>query len=185
MNAILKRTAEGDLAAKDSAYGLPRKHRILLMAIDGKTPRHVYLSSLTRFGDLRTMMDELEAMNLIVSVCADGQGPDHDQHSAVGGVQTLVRPITRPEVRQQARSVQLPDTDLRAERLQQALNLMSDFVTEHYPELAFQILIEIEKLDTPEALLAVLPDYQLAISQKPQEAAQHMVQINQTLSRLQ
>jgi hypothetical protein len=182
MNAILKRTAEGDRAAKDSSFGLPRKHRILLMAIDGKTPRHLYLNSLTRFGDLRAMMDELEAMNLIVSHYADGSSRDDDSHAAEGGIQTTERPKIRHDA-DQAGTVQLQNVGLRVQRLEQALNLMSDFVTEHYPELAFQILIEMEKLDTLDALLAVLPDYQLAISQKPQAAAQHIFQINQLLSR--
>lgn len=181
MQAILTRTPAGDHAARNADASLPRKHRILLMAIDGKTPRRVYLNSLRSFGDIRGIMDELETLGLIA--CHYPAGSSRDEPETYSGDIVIAPPVTRQDTAALARQVSMQAVNRNVEKLQQTLNLMSDFVTEHFPELAFDILFELEKLDTLDALLAVLPDYQLAISQQPDAAAQHVHQLNSILTR--
>ncbi len=62
---VYKRTASGNSAALDPNSALPRKLRTLLISIDGRTRLSTYVSSLSSFGDVASLIDSLLQAGLI------------------------------------------------------------------------------------------------------------------------
>ncbi|PTQ91311.1 hypothetical protein [Agitococcus lubricus] len=181
MSEVILRTEKGTGFIKNPSNfnnQLSRKHRVLLMAIDNKTPKHIYLSMLkSSFGNTEQMLIELAEMGLI-EYCPDSKN------------------IVSPELKttnnnivesQQSTNINYLSFDIKnitfqAEKLKECIRLMSDFVADNFPESAFDILIELEKIDTIEGLLKILPDYQSAIIHKKNESLIHLAQIQYVLN---
>jgi hypothetical protein len=62
---IYNRTQRGHAAALNADSPLPRKLRTLLIAIDGYTDSSTYISSLSAFGDVQTLLESLLNAGLI------------------------------------------------------------------------------------------------------------------------
>ena len=73
---IYTRTPQGQAAALNPNSALPRKLRTLLISIDGKTSIETYVSSLSSFGDVASLLESLLNAGLIeASTAPPNLGP--------------------------------------------------------------------------------------------------------------
>lgn len=72
--AIYSRTLKGQAVALNKDSTLPRKLRTLLIAIDGRTRTEAYVSSLSAFGDVETLLESLHQSGLIELIDTDHGG---------------------------------------------------------------------------------------------------------------
>jgi hypothetical protein len=77
---IYTRTQRGHAAALNADSPLPRKLRTLLIAIDGYTDSSTYISSLSAFGDVQTLLESLLNAGLIE--VGRGTGPHNPAQAA-------------------------------------------------------------------------------------------------------
>jgi hypothetical protein len=62
---ILIRTPRGDDALRNPEAPLPRRTKLLLIAIDGKTDSSLYIANLSSFGDVAAMLETLLRAGLV------------------------------------------------------------------------------------------------------------------------
>ena len=68
---MYKRTAAGNTAALDPRSSLPRKLRILLISVDGRTRQSVYVKTLSSLGDVEAHLDSLLQQGYIELIATD------------------------------------------------------------------------------------------------------------------
>lgn len=68
---LYKRTAAGNTAALDPRSSLPRKLRILLISVDGRTRQSVYVKTLSSLGDVEAHLDSLLQQGYIELIATD------------------------------------------------------------------------------------------------------------------
>jgi hypothetical protein len=104
---IYTRTQRGHAAALNADSPLPRKLRTLLIAIDGYTDSSVYISSLSAFGDVQTLLESLLNAGLIEV----GKGSGPNTTAAAASATRLPPPgVPAPPVLTQRASVPPQDT---------------------------------------------------------------------------
>jgi hypothetical protein len=105
---IYTRTQRGHAAALNADSPLPRKLRTLLIAIDGYTDSHTYISSLSAFGDVQTLLESLLNAGLIE--VGRGHGPGNGPGNATAAARTPPPGVPAPPVLTQRASIPPQDT---------------------------------------------------------------------------
>ena len=184
---VYLRTGEGQAAAYDPHSALPRKLKSLLKLIDGKTSLAMLEESLRAFGDVRGLVQSLEAAGLIKplfdGVKAERSGSEPT--SRMSHDSATHPPATRSPFGQSQLSTRFPgggaSDALRSQALRKAEDIMSDFVLTHLPEQSFGLLKELEALTSLEQLAATLGGYEQVVSQVGGASREHLAQLEQIL----
>ncbi len=179
---IYQRTPDGQWAAYSPESALPRRLKIFLKAIDGKMTEEVYAKNLVAFGDVREVLKSLEESGLIEDV-------------AVARVRSVAPSAVLPSAAAQQSSApaavfhqdpgRLPPQKLASEGpaqpqryLKQAIEAMSGFVLVHLPSSAFQVLLEIEALQSIDQLMAMMDGYAQFVLTAGEPGAAHLTELN-------
>lgn len=187
------RTDEGQIAAYDPQSALPRKLKSLLKLIDGRTSLAVLEESLRAFGDVRGLVQSLDAAGLVKPL-ADGikserSGPGSNSGSGpnprMSHDSVANGPGSRTPPGQSQLSTRFPapgaSDALRVEALHKSVDMMSDFELTHLPEQSFTLLKELEALTSLEQLAATLGGYEQVVSQAGAASGGHLAQLKQIL----
>jgi hypothetical protein len=203
---VYARTERGHHAAYDPQSELPRKLKSILRVIDGKTTDDVYSEKLHAFGDVRGMLHSLNMAGFIQPVPSGAhhvrsnsgisdaeravlmQPRSTDDWSATRSAHaSSIFQTTRVGSGIEPDTVALPQSsslqfELKSARaLQSATDLMGSFVLTHLPEQSFQILKELEQVNSLEMLAVMLSGYEQMISHLGTGCDQHLAHIKQIL----
>lgn len=203
-NIYYARTTEGQAAAYDATSALPRKLKSLLKVIDGKTSHDVFASSLKAFGDVQGLLTSLkkaglielrhEGVEAVASVPQASAQPQVSLATALAGkfgfsanrrgnttdgfalTQTA---LTQPQTILETRV----DTTQRQQHLQLLVQDMSSFVLAYVPEQAFNVLSELEQINSMEQLAVLMGGYELMLQQAGEPAQIHLLHVRQVLGK--
>lgn len=198
---IYKRTEKGQIFLYDKKSTTSRKIRSILRVVDGKTESRVYIENLQAFGDVGRILSELEALGLIRST---GSTKEDDE---IGYSPTLVVPeypekenaaqssestlkhanINSRSINNTADSSTLSDKreiskDTRDSEykaaLKMTLNEMSDFVLLNVPQHSYNVLKELESIDSFESLSTIMAGYAQMIENCDGDFSGHLKKIS-------
>jgi hypothetical protein len=199
---IYQRTPDGQWAAYSPESALPRRLKIFLKAIDGKMTEEVYAKNLVAFGDVREVLKSLQESGLIEDVMiararslntladsptalenpapaaqrAAGPSPVFQQEPQASSYRTIT-PTT------QAGYAAADTVSVPPERyLKLAIEAMSGFVLVHLPGSAFQVLLEIEALQSVDQLLAMMDGYAQFVRTAGDSGVAHLNELNHLIS---
>ncbi|MFZ4551293.1 MAG: hypothetical protein ACOYNB_05665 [Aquabacterium sp.] len=183
------RTALGKAALSSNSADLPRKLRTLLIAIDGRTDSTAFERNLSSFGDVSALLDSLKTAGYIEESNAGLFRSNPNPKLTKSGSPRLARSSASSsdfragdgrfasefrayravsQTYQPANGAMFAGggdekASLANAQLKAAVSLMSDFVAEHLPAQALEIVIELEPLSSVEALIRSLDDYEQLI----------------------
>lgn len=201
---LYARTALGTATMLTHRADLPRRMRTLLIAIDGRTDSASFVRTLSSFGDVLSLLESLRLAGYIEERMANGLPYRTNREVSKSSPETCLPKSGTSEVSssvghhtQQTRSSQyLPadgapfaasdsDRSLVAQtQLKAAVNLMSDFVTQHLTSQALEIVIELERLSSVEELMQSLSSYEQLIRFASDKSRQHMLDLRTVLASL-
>jgi hypothetical protein len=200
---IYQRTPDGQWAAYSPESPLPRRLKIFLKAIDGKMTEEVYAKNLVAFGNVREVLKSLQESGLIEDVAAArarSAGTVSEWPTAMGAsaITASVSPAisTPPAVFQQEPHSYQPtskqaliepskaaDISIAPERyLKLAIETMSGFVLVHLPGAAFNVLLEVEALQSVEQLIAMMDGYTQFVRVTGEAGIAHLAELNHIIS---
>lgn len=181
------RTDEGQIAAYDPQSALPRKLKSLLKLIDGRTSLAVLEESLRAFGDVRGLVQSLEAAGLAkpladgVKAERSGSGPTSAMsHDSVANWPGSPTPLGQSQLSTRFPAPTASDA-LRGQALHKSVDMMANFVLTHLPGQSFTLLKELEALTSLEQLAATLGGYEQVVSQVGAASRGHLAQLKQIL----
>ncbi|UXH80332.1 hypothetical protein [Roseateles amylovorans] len=181
---------------------LPRNLRTLLFAVDGRTDSKFLESNLSSFGDLPLLFKELEQAGYIEQVPSSKSSSGSSTKSAQNRFSTTLPAeeahewARRAETRssRERKNVYQPahgssvtggnemNPRVAEYQLKAAVNLMSDFVAIHFPERQLEIVLELERLSSVEALARQMPSYLTLIKSLGEVSRQHLKELQLLLS---
>jgi hypothetical protein len=159
---IYQRTPAGENVFK-SQSDLPRKLRLILASINGRTDHLVYVQTLTNFGNVQEALLMLEELGLI-----ENKSPTNQALSPP--------PLTEFNHANLSKLMPLDVSQLNTERnlqLTSCITQMSDFCTTYLPDRAMEILLNLESFSSLDAIRKYLPDYLSMVYAAGDPAMQH------------
>ena len=162
------KTAAGMEAINNPQAGLPRRLRTLLICIDGKSSLQAYIKNLPSFGDVAALMDSLREAGLIEVLGQNDARSSANRTAAVPGI---------PVSEVQGLDESFHRATARALTLRQAIDAMGDFVSQHLPDNAIEIVLMLDKVDSVDELNQLMPSYRELIRPFGAKAALHLRQL--------
>ena len=184
---------------------LPRRLRMLLIAVDGRTESASFVASLPSFGDVLGMLESLRAGGYVESldarpsaaayttaeppsaVPAHAPAPapqyleglrDLQQKNFQGLVaQQAHRPAHRPTVGRHADGQARPRAALAETK--ELVTFMCDFVTRYLPLESLEISLELERLPSRDVLIESLDGYEELLEGTGQAGQNHLRELRQ------
>lgn len=201
---LYARTARGTAAMLTNRSDLPRRLRSLLIAIDGRTDSTSFVSNLSSFGDVLSLLESLKGAGYIEEIAQKSlplrrslgerkAGPDNTAPTASTGEAPYLEapripPATHtPYLPAEGAPFAVTDSDksrVASMQLKAAVNLMSDFVTQHLAAQALEIVIELERLSSVESLMQSLASYEQLVKSAGDNSRQHMRELRMVLASL-
>jgi hypothetical protein len=166
---IYKRTPAGDQVVTNRDV-LPRKMRLLLASINGTVPSEVYVDRLTNFGDVQESLEMLEQLGYIEPI----------KSSRVSAQQTTAQLRELPTIAQRLASEPPLTPDARLQ-LQHCVTLMSDFMTQHLPDQALEMLLIFESFESTDEIKAKLKSYAALVTPLGEPASAHLKALSHIL----
>lgn len=203
-------TSAGIAAAKDPASALPHNLRMLLTSIDGRTQLSAYISILAGFGDVRKMVQSLVQSGYVREIEDSPVRLGSNQPTGLpawtrpnNSVSQIQMPVANPtraawvpdfESKQltshqpaiqntQEHLVQSKSKNKTLANLNDAVLLMSDFVTMYMPSQSLELLLELETLTSSAELIASLPGYEAMVAGFGEPARQHIAELHTLLKK--
>ena len=211
---IYIRTPQGRATAFNSSAKLHPQLKTLLKAVDGKVISSVLATDLAHLGDVEKLLLQLESAGFIADRSAafakvqDIKNPD-DVWNATANPLVQSSMLTRqpipglPEERSAStfaisqiaewspttssalEQPAVPEPDTLLDRMvSQVVDWMSTFMLTYMPEKAFTELALIEKIHTPEQLIADLPRYEALVKPLGPTGTLHIQELNQLIQKL-
>jgi hypothetical protein len=188
---IYQRTPDGQWAAYSPESALPRRLKIFLKAIDGKMTEEVYAKNLVAFGDVREVLRSLQESGLIEDVAVARTRATAQSlipsSNGVGAQQAAPSPVFHQEpgrlVPEKSAASLASDASVSSQRyLKLAIEAMSGFVLVHLPSSAFQVLLEIEALQSIDQLMAMMDGYAQFVLTAGEPGAAHLAELNHLIN---
>jgi hypothetical protein len=185
---IYIRTPQGRATAFNSAATLYPQLKTLLKAVDGKIPSPKLVTDFAHLGDVEKLLLQLQSSGFIADRGAafakiqDSKSPEEALPSTFAtSVIGEWSPTTSSGLEEPA--ALKPET-LLDRMVSQVVDWMSTFMLTYMPEKAFVELGTIEKIRTPEALIADLPRYEALVKPLGPTGTQHIDELNQLIKKL-
>jgi hypothetical protein len=169
---IYTRTEKGNLAMRSEQDTIPRKLRSVLTVIDGKTPRSVYVNLLKNFGDVGILIDVLLQNGYIQEAHDSAFEPPK-----LANADSFASRASAPAATHNSsflNQVSSASNESRAAELVEVITLMNDFIAEHLPSQAFEILLALENIRNKKQLLENFADYESLVAPLGKLAKAHL-----------
>jgi hypothetical protein len=210
---ILIRTPRGDDALRSPDAQLPRRTKLLLIAIDGKSDSSLYIANLSSFGDVAAMLETLIGNGLVQALqpVAGRAVPSDARPSQINTwflstaqhagdyenwtetyaipLEPSVDPFAEAWNMGESLPARVPaasDDDLDSTAQQQvrkAVLLMHNFVATHFAKQATKLLPVIDTLTSVERIARSLKDYEALVAPAGKAATRHLADLRATLTR--
>ena len=198
---IYIRTELGISAILSNSSELTRKQRTLLIAVDGRTDSASFDRNLSSFGDVLALLESLKAGGYIETAKSDVSlpkssaertetlptAPSFQQNSSdLRYIEEQRAYRNNPYTYQPASGTSYVRGDERAhfasDQLKAAVSLMSDFVAQHLPQQALEIVLGLERLASVEALTQSLGRYEQLLQGTGEAGQHHLLEVRTVLN---
>jgi hypothetical protein len=185
---IYIRTPQGRATAFNSAAKLYPQLKTLLKAVDGKITSSVLSVDFAHLGSVEKLLLQLESAGFIAdrgAAFAKIQDTKGTEDSLPGTFATSVIGEWSSTTSSVFEEPVAPKPDTLLDRMvAQVVDWMSTFMLTYMPEKAFTELGTIEKIRTPEQLIADLPRYEALVKPLGPTGTQHIDELNQLIQKL-